>query len=142
MANLLKLEVVTPERRVVDDQATAITIPGATGYLGILPGHSPLITEVAIGQIAYLDAAGVQQRLAVAWGFAEVLPDKVTVLAETAEKASEIDVNLATQAKERAEAAIKAAKSDEDVSLQLKELARAVNQLEVAKDWRPPDVLP
>src|SRR5579864_6724786 len=106
MANMIKLEVVTPEKRVVDDQASEVTILGATGYLGILPGHAPLITELAVGEIAYKDAQGTRHLLAVAWGFAEALQEKVTVLAETAEKATDIDVNRAEAARKRAEEAL------------------------------------
>jgi len=142
MASTIKIEVVTPERRVVDDQATAVTIPGATGYLGILPGHAPLITEMKVGQLAYLNAQGTEKRLAVAWGFAEVLPDKVTVLAEVAERAEDIDRERAASAKARAEEALKSAGAGQDVSEQLQELARAANRLEVARDNRPPDVIP
>ncbi len=77
-------------------------IPGKNGELGILPGHAPLITELMIGEIAYVQAA-TMQHLAVAWGFAEVLPDKVTILAQTAERAEDIDVKRAQEAKARAE---------------------------------------
>jgi F-type H+-transporting ATPase subunit epsilon len=102
MAETLQLEIVTPERLVVNEAAEEITIPGKSGYLGILPGHAPLITELAIGEIAY--RTGTQlKRLAVAWGFAEVLPSKVTILAETAERAEEIDVQRAQSSRQRAE---------------------------------------
>jgi F-type H+-transporting ATPase subunit epsilon len=103
MAESIQLEIVTPDRLVVNDTADEVTIPGKTGYLGVLPGHAPLITELAVGEIAYRNS-GQTKRLAVAWGFAEVLPTKVTILAETAEKAEEIDVARAQSAKERAEA--------------------------------------
>src|SRR2546422_7420982 len=90
---------------VVRDVAEEAQIPGKNGYLGILSGHAPLITELAVGEITYRESSGSsgEQRLAVAWGFAEVLPDKVTILAETAERPSEIDVARAKEAKERAE---------------------------------------
>ena len=103
MAETIQLEIVTPERQVVNDAASEVTIPGKSGYLGVLPGHAPLITELAVGEITY-KAAGQTRRLAVAWGFAEVLPEKVTILAETAEKAEEIDVARAETARQRAEA--------------------------------------
>jgi F-type H+-transporting ATPase subunit epsilon len=102
----LQLEIVTPERQVVNDLAEEVTIPGKSGYLGVLPGHAPLITELAVGQISY-KTSGQVKRLAVAWGFAEVLPEKVTILAETAEKAEEIDVARAEAAKQRAEAELR-----------------------------------
>ena len=81
-----ELEIVTPERQVVKDRATEVQIPGSNGYLGILPGHAPLITELGIGEITYKHQ-GVSTELCVCWGFAEVLPDKVTILAEAAERA-------------------------------------------------------
>jgi|SRR5205807_8422248 len=102
MPDTIQLEVVTPDRLVVNETAEEIQMPGKSGYLGILPGHAPLITELAVGEITYRTGAQVK-RLAVAWGFAEVLPEKVTVLAETAERAEEIDVNRAESSKQKAE---------------------------------------
>ena len=93
-----KLEIVTPEKKVVDTAAQEVQIPGKNGYLGILPGHAPLITELAVGEIKIREASG-EQKLAVAWGFAEVLPDRVTILAESAERPSEINVERARKAK-------------------------------------------
>ena len=98
MADIFQLEIVTPEKLVVKEAVEEAQIPGKNGYLGVLPGHAPLITELAVGEIAYKGAGGTHY-LAVAWGFAEVLPDKVTVLAETAERAYEIDVKRAEAAK-------------------------------------------
>ncbi|MGZ4832355.1 MAG: ATP synthase F1 subunit epsilon, partial [Terriglobales bacterium] len=91
MADSLQLEIVTPERLVETDVVQEIQIPGKNGYLGILPGHAPLITELGVGEISY-KADNMEYHVAVAWGFAEVLADKVTVLAETAERAEDIDV--------------------------------------------------
>ncbi len=102
MAETIQLEIVTPERLVVRETAEEIEVPGKSGYLGILPGHAPLITELAIGAISYRNAGKVK-RLAVAWGFAEVLPTKVTILAETAQQAEEIDVKRAQADREQAE---------------------------------------
>ena len=85
MADTFQLEIVTPEKKVVETTAEEVQIPGKNGYLGVLPGHAPLITELAVGEIKYRETGG-RARLAVAWGFAEVLPDKVTILAETAER--------------------------------------------------------
>ena len=94
MPDTFQLEIVTPEKKVVTTAAEEVQIPGKGGYLGILPGHAPLITELAVGEITFRDASASsssEQRLAVAWGFAEVLPDKVTILAETALHPNEID---------------------------------------------------
>src|SRR5437764_13234309 len=113
MANSFQLEIVTPDRLVVKEAANDVQIPGTSGYLGILPGHAPLITELAVGEITYRNASGAHH-LAVAGGFAEVLPDKVTILAEVAERPGEIDVARAQQAKERAQSAIKAGGAELD----------------------------
>ena len=129
MPETLQLEIVTPERRVVDAAADEVTIPGKSGYLGVLPGHAPLITELAVGEIAY-KISGQTKRLAVAWGFAEVLPEKVTILAETAEKAEEIDIPRAEAAKQRAEAALSQAGATGDPEAQAA-LDRAKTRLEV-----------
>ena len=102
MADTFKLEIVTPEKKVVETAAEEVEIPGKNGYLGVLPGHAPLITELSVGEIIYREN-GTEQRLAVAWGFAEILPDKVTILAESAERPGEIDVERARKAKQRAE---------------------------------------
>src|SRR4051794_12199545 len=133
MAETFQVEIVTPERKVVIDNATEMQIPGKGGYLGILPGHAPLITELAVGEIGYRDEKGQVKRLAVAWGFAEVLPTKVTILAEVAERAEEIDVARAQRAREAAEAALKANKPETDVADAESELQRANNRLAVAE---------
>ncbi|MGH9564493.1 MAG: F0F1 ATP synthase subunit epsilon [Candidatus Angelobacter sp.] len=130
MIETIQLEVVTPERLVVKDAAEDVQIPGKTGYLGILPGHAPLITEIAVGEISY-HTSGQLRRLAVAWGFAEVLPDKVTILAETAERPEEIDVNRAQAARQRAEEELRKAGPGGDVDAQAA-LQRAKARLEVA----------
>src|SRR5215467_7151914 len=130
MPDTIQLEIVTPERQVVNTTADEITIPGQGGYLGILPGHAPLITELAVGEIAYR-SSGVTKRLAVAWGFAEVLPEKVTILAETAEKSEEIDVQRAQAAKQRAEAELSKAGAEGNREAQAA-LERAVARLDVA----------
>jgi F-type H+-transporting ATPase subunit epsilon len=130
MAETIQLEIVTPERQVVNDAAEEVTIPGKSGYLGVLPGHAPLITELAVGQISYR-TSGQIKRLAVAWGFAEVLSEKVTILAETAEKSEEIDVARAEAAKQRAEAVLSRAGMGGNPEAQAA-LERAKARLEVA----------
>jgi F-type H+-transporting ATPase subunit epsilon len=130
MAETIQLEIVTPERLVVNDTAEYIEIPGKSGYLGVLPGHAPLITELAVGAISY-NNAGKTKRLAVAWGFAEVLQNKVTILAETAEKAEEIDTARAEAAKKKAEAEIQKAGAEGNKDAQAA-LDRANTRLDVA----------
>jgi F-type H+-transporting ATPase subunit epsilon len=132
MADTFQLEIVTPEKMVVRDVAEEMQIPGKNGYLGILPGHAPLITELAVGEITYRNAE-ITHHLSVAWGFAEVLPDKVTILAETAERADEIDVNRAQSAKQRAEQNFSGCGTEEDFKRVGGDLQRAETRLEVAE---------
>lgn len=131
MPDTFKLEIVTPERKVVDTAAEEVQIPGKNGYLGVLPGHAPLITELAVGEIIYCENTQ-EFRLAVAWGFAEVLPDKVTILAESAERPSEIDVERARKAKVRAEQKLTSGDTTVDVERALDALHRAETRLDVA----------
>ncbi|HET6176857.1 MAG TPA: F0F1 ATP synthase subunit epsilon [Candidatus Sulfotelmatobacter sp.] len=131
MADTFKLEIVTPEKKVVDTAAEEVQIPAKNGYVGILPGHAPLITELAVGEITYRENS-TEQRLAVAWGFAEVLPDKVTILAETAERPSEIDVERARKAKERAEQRLASGDLNVEVDRALDALQRAEARIDVA----------
>jgi F-type H+-transporting ATPase subunit epsilon len=131
MPDSFQLEIVTPEKKVVNTAATEAQIPGKNGYLGVLPGHAPLITELAVGEVTFRDG-GQEQRLAVAWGFAEVLPDKVTILAETAERPTEIDVERARKSKERAEQRLTSGDTNVDVERSLNALHKAETRLEVA----------
>jgi F-type H+-transporting ATPase subunit epsilon len=132
MADTFQLEIVTPEKMVVRDVAEEIQIPGKDGYLGVLPGHAPLISELAVGEITYRNGSTTHS-LAVAWGFVEVLPDKVTILAETAERPAEIDTSRAQAAKQRAEADLAKAATEEDFEQVTANLQRAETRLEVAE---------
>src|ERR1700751_4096748 len=131
MTNTFQLEIVTPEKLVVKDEAEEMQIPGKNGYLAILPGHAPLITEFAVGQISYRNGSETHY-LCVAWGFAEVLPDKVTILAETAERGEDVDCERAQKAKERAEQRLASNDPQVDVPRAQNALARANTRLEVA----------
>ena len=131
MPDTFQLEIVTPEKMVVRDVAEEMQIPGKDGYLGIMPGHAPLITELAVGEITYRNG-GTTHHLSVAWGFAEVLQDKVTILAETAERPQEIDVARAQEDKRRAEELLKNGNSEEDFAIAEGKLKRAETRLEVA----------
>jgi F-type H+-transporting ATPase subunit epsilon len=122
---------VTPERLVVQDTVMEVQIPGKNGYLGILPGHAPLITELSVGEISYR-VDGFTHYLAVAWGFAEVLPTRVTILAETAERAEEIDVERARRAKEAAERMLQGGDPETDFERTLAALKHAEARLDVA----------
>ena len=132
MTNTFQLEIVTPSKLMVKDVADEAQIPGLSGYLGILPGHAPLITELGVGVITY-KTSGSTHTLSVAWGFAEVLPDKVTILAEAAERPQEIDVARAQEAKSRAEALLKSNDPKVDYARAEDALLRAETRLSVAK---------
>src|SRR5271166_2552994 len=131
MADTLELEVVTPDKLLVRERVDGVQIPGKSGELGILPGHAPLITELTIGEISYRQGTSTHY-LAVAWGFAEVLPTKVTILADTAERAEDIDVKRAQAAKAKAEEALRKTGADLDFDVILYALHRAESRLQVA----------
>src|SRR3954469_25340569 len=135
MADTFQLEIVTPDKRVVNDVADEAQVPAKGGYIGILPGHAPLIAELGVGEISYRNGAETK-RLAVAWGFAEVLPTKVTILAETAERSEEIDVNRAQKAKQEAQQILQstpAGTDDQKRAHAEAALERASTRLEVAE---------
>ena len=102
MADSLDLVVVTPERQLVHEQVSEVQLPGKDGYMGILPGHAPLLSELRTGALTYL-LAGSRHNLAVHGGFLEVLEDHVRVLADAAERAEEINVERARAAQTRAQ---------------------------------------
>jgi F-type H+-transporting ATPase subunit epsilon len=99
----IQLVIVTPERQILKETVSEVTMPGADGYLGVLPGHAPLITELGVGELTYHTTGGQTALLAVIRGFAEVLPERVSVLAETAEFAEDIDLQRAQAALKRAQ---------------------------------------
>ena len=128
----IDLTLVTPERAVVHEQVDELQVPGAEGYLGVLPGHAPLFSELKVGEVGYRKG----DRwffLAVAWGFVEVLPDQVRILAETAERAQEIDVERANRAKQRAEERISKGGEDIDYKRALIALERALIRIQVSR---------
>ncbi len=127
------LELVTPDRRVIRAEVEEVQLPGRDGYLGILPGHAPLLTELGAGVLSYHQGGQVHYATAL-MGFAEVLGDRVIVLAERAERAEEIDVARARAAKERAEKRF-AAHTVEEVDFDRAQLAlqRALIRLQAAE---------
>ena len=104
LPDAIELVIVTPEKQLLRVKVAEVQMPGENGYLGVLPGHAPLMTELGIGELSYHDMGGKESaHIAIVQGFAEVLPDRVTLLAETAERAEEIDVQRAKDALARAE---------------------------------------
>ena len=133
----IELVVVTPERQLLRETVIEVTIPGLEGELGVLPGHAPLMTELGIGELTYRTATSSQQTsLAVVRGFAEVLPDRVTVLAETAERAEEIDVNRAEAARARAEKRLASNDTNIDWDRAIVALQRAVIRVQIVRKYR------
>jgi F-type H+-transporting ATPase subunit epsilon len=103
MAKNIKLEVVTPEKSIVSEEAQIVMAPGADGEFGVLIGHTPFLTTLKTGTVHYTAADGKERFVFVSGGFAEALPDKVTVLAESAERRRDIDADRAKAAMERAQ---------------------------------------
>jgi len=132
----IELVVVTPERQLLRETVVEVTLPGADGCLGILPGHAPLIAELGIGEMSYrAKGASAVAHIAILSGFAEVLGDRVTVLAEMAERPEEIDVARAEEAKKRAEQRLAAAAHDPDVDWSRAAIAlqRSLIRIQVAR---------
>jgi F-type H+-transporting ATPase subunit epsilon len=97
----IDLQIVTPERMLVHEQVDEVEIPGVEGYFGVLPGHTPLLAALSVGELWYRKGQE-KTYLSIAYGFAEVLPDRVTILAQLAERAEEIDIERAEAARARA----------------------------------------
>jgi len=127
----IELTIVTPERAVTKERVDEIEIPGREGYFGVLPGHAALFSELKIGVVSYR-SAGSWTYLSVAWGFAEVQPNQVRILAETAERASEIDTERAKRSKERAEKRLSSGSADVDYDRAMVALERALIRIQVS----------
>jgi F-type H+-transporting ATPase subunit epsilon len=133
----IELTIVTPERELLRETVVELTIPGLEGELGILPGHAPLMTELGIGELGYRTGTSSQPTsLCVVWGFAEVLPDRVTVLAETAERAEEIDLARAEAALARAEKRMASGDTNIDWDRATVALQRALIRIQIARKHR------
>jgi F-type H+-transporting ATPase subunit epsilon len=130
----IRLNIVTPDHLAAEGAVTEVTIPAKDGYLGILPGHAPLLTEVAPGKVEYA-AGGSKHILVVSQGFAEVLGDRVILLVQSAEPVEKIDVARAEQAKARAEELLKRFDDPQvDMERAREALRRALARLETAHD--------
>src|SRR6476660_4013463 len=113
----LTLEIVTPDRALLREEVDEVVVPGSEGEFGVLPGHTPLLSMLKIGELWYRQGQE-KHFLAVAFGFVEVLPDRVTVPAQVGERAQEIDVQRAERAKQRAEALLASPTSSVDVDIE------------------------
>jgi F-type H+-transporting ATPase subunit epsilon len=132
----LALEIVTPEGLLLRDEVDEVIAPGRDGYFGVLPGHTPFLSTLGMGEITVRNGA---ERLYFTcfWGFAEVLPDRVNILAEVCERADAIDPSRAEAAKARAESALKAVKDEAGYQEARTAYVKAVTRLAVAKQRRP-----
>jgi len=135
MAGNIILEVVTPDRSVVSEEAQIVVAPGEYGEFGVLIGHTSFLTTLKTGMLRYKDKAGSERIVFVSGGFAEVLPNKVTVLAESAERRRDIDIERAKSAVKRAEERLAAASQKEDFDFRRAHVAlqRALARLKVAQ---------
>ena len=127
----IELQIVTPERLVVQEQVDEVQIPGSEGYFGVLPGHTPLLAALAVGELWYRKGQE-KTYVSIAGGFAEVLPDRVTLLATLAERAEDIDVPRAEAAKQRAESRLTQPKTDIDYERARIALQKSIIRLQVS----------
>ena len=127
----IDLQIVTPERRIVQEQVDEVEIPGSEGYFGVLPGHTPMLASLAVGELWYRKG---QEKffLSIAFGFAEVLPDRVTILARIAERAEEISAERGEAARKRAEERLATSMSDLDYERARLSLMKSVARLQVS----------
>lgn len=128
----IDLQIVTPDRLIVKEQVDEVEIPGSEGYFGVLPGHTPLLASLAVGELWYRKG---QEKfyLSIAFGFAEVLPDRVTILARLAERAEDIDVERADAARKRAEERLAQPKIDIDYERARIALQKSLARLQVSQ---------
>ena len=132
MADKFFLEVVTPQTAVVSEEIQSVVAPGTEGEFGALKGHTTFLTSLKTGSLRYKDASGKERVLFISGGFAEVLPDKVTILAESAERRKDIDVSRAKEAQGRAEQRLNAKAGDIDLVRAQAALQRALYRIKVA----------
>ncbi len=128
----LHLEIVTAERTVLSDEVDQVNAPGAAGRMGILPRHEPLLTTLIPGELTIVKN-GERTPFAISGGFMEVLPDRVTILADTAERADEIDESRAEAARRRAEDSLRDRSSEQDMVMAEAHLRRAMVRLRVSR---------
>ncbi len=131
----LQLEIVTPDRSLIREEVDEVQLPGSEGYLGVLPGHTPLLATLKVGELWY--RTGQEKHfLAIASGFGEVLPDRVSVLAQIAERAEDIDVARAEAARKRAEERLTKGAADMDIERARIALLKSLIRVQVASRAR------
>lgn len=133
MAENIRLEVVTPDKAVVSEDVQIVVGPGTLGEFGVLRGHTPFLTTLNMGVVRYKDANGVERQIFISGGFAEALPDKVTILAESAERRRDIDIDRARSALARAQKRMEEAQKEKmDYARAKAALDRALHRIKVA----------
>lgn len=135
MADKIKLTVVTPDRQVIDEEVDELTAPGWDGEFGVLPDHAPFMALIRSGELMYRKGKE-RSYMAVGFGFVEVLPEKVTVMIETAEKVDEIDIERALQARDKALQALSGKQVDVDFEAARAALMRAISRIKVAGKFK------
>ncbi|RJQ56567.1 MAG: F0F1 ATP synthase subunit epsilon [Desulfobacteraceae bacterium] len=133
MAGNIRLEIVTPEKTVVDEDAQIVMAPGVLGEFGVLIQHTPFMTALKIGTVRYRDSGGRERFVFVSGGFAEALPDRVTILSQSAERRSDIDLNRARAALERAQRRLAEERETIDHARARAALERALHRIKVAE---------
>ena len=136
MAENIRLEVVTPEKSVVSENAQIVMAPGSLGEFGVLSGHTPFLTTLKVGALKYKDEGGTERFVFISSGFAEALPDRVTVLAESAERRKDIDIARAKDAAKRAEERLHSKAGDIDLIRAEAALRRAISRIQLAETRR------
>ena len=131
LPSTLQLQIVSADRSLVNETVDEVEIPGADGYFGVLPGHTPLLAMLGAGELWYRQGTA-KTYLLIAFGFAEVQPDRVTILAEVAERAEEIDITRAEAAKKRAEERLMKPSIDFDAERARIALLKSLIRLQVA----------
>jgi F-type H+-transporting ATPase subunit epsilon len=128
----IELQIVTPERLLVREQVDEVEIPGTEGYFGVLPGHTPMLASLAVGELWYRKGQE-KTYLTIAFGFCEVLPERVTILALIGERAEDIDVARAEEALKRANARLTASKGEVDYERARTALIKSLARLQVSR---------
>jgi len=136
MAGNIRLEVVTPQKEVVNEEAQIVVAPGVLGEFGVLIGHTPFMTSLNIGTLRYTDAQGTERFVFINGGFSEALPNQVTVLAESAERRRDIDIERARSAMARAEKRLESKDADIDYTRARAAMQRALHRIKLAETLR------
>jgi F-type H+-transporting ATPase subunit epsilon len=132
MPDKIRVDIITPDKKIYSDEATALRVPGHDGYFGVLPGHTPFVAAMKIGEIK-VENDGQTHYFSASGGFVEVFPSNVSILAETAESATSVDIERAEASRDRAEKRLQEGRKSWDLDRVHVALSRAINRITVAK---------